>query len=232
MKWHSSLQPATLVKRYKRFLADVILADGTPATVHCPNTGSMKSCGEPGQKVWLSSSANKSRKYPLTWEYTETAKGLIGINTHLPNRLVKEALLQRTLPEFEEISNWQSEQKSSHSRIDFKAEISPTQSVWLEVKNVTLYQNETLLFPDAETKRGQKHLIELMKLHDQGQLAYLLFVINRPEPGPLHLADHIDPEYSKLARLAHQNGVQFIAYRVQPGTEQSVLSSQRVAIEW
>ncbi|MDD9951496.1 MAG: DNA/RNA nuclease SfsA [Zetaproteobacteria bacterium] len=229
MEWTPPLQKATLIKRYKRFLADVCLENGEQLTVHCPNTGSMRSCGSPGATVWVSYSNNPARKLAYTWEYTENATGLIGINTHLPNRLVKEALMEGRLAPFVEVNKWQTEQKYRQSRIDFKGRHSDGRQVWIEVKNVTLWQENRLYFPDAVTARGLKHLEELRHIAEQGHRACLLFTVNRNEAGPIYLAEAIDPAYYRAALAAQRAGVEFHAFRVQADRHGSQLSS--IAVE-
>jgi len=206
------LQKATLLRRYKRFLADVELPDGTLLTAHCPNTGSMRSCGSPGDTVYLSHHPGKDRKYPHCWELTQTAHGFVGVNTHLPNRLVEEALLAKKIPELTAYPTWKREVTTGDSRMDFRLE-GPQGVCWVEVKNATLLEGDTLYFPDAVTSRGKKHLDTLISLRAKGERAVLFFVVNRTDGGHLSIASHIDPAYGVAFTKALTAGVECLAYR-------------------
>ena len=161
-----------LIKRYKRFLADVELPDGSVETVHCPNSGSMKGCAVPGSRVCISLSPNLNRKLPFTWELVETDGHWAGINTGLPNKLVREAIENGTVAELQGYGSLRAEVPyGSHSRIDLLLE-NPGRC-YVEVKNVTLVENGRALFPDAVTVRGQKHLNELMQVVRDGEGAQM-----------------------------------------------------------
>lgn len=203
----------TLIKRYKRFLADVILEDGSEITIHCPNSGSMLGCATPGSRVFLSRSSNPGRKYPHTWELVECGSFWAGINTGLPNRLAREAIEDGTLNELQGYATIRSEVPyGEHSRVDLLLE-GTTGRCFVEVKNVTLVEGRRALFPDAVTIRGQKHLNELMRVVREGDRGVLLFTVQRGDGESVSPADTIDPEYGRLLRLAMQNGVEALAYR-------------------
>ncbi|MBK5273787.1 MAG: DNA/RNA nuclease SfsA [Desulfuromonadales bacterium] len=207
------LIPGTLVKRYKRFLADITLADGSTITVHCPNSGSMKGCATPDSRVFISRSSNPGRKYPFTWELVEADGYWAGINTGLPNYLVREAIENGTVPELQGYETIRPEVAyGEHSRIDLLLQ-GPQGRCFVEVKNVTLVENGLALFPDAVTTRGQKHLNELMRVVREGDRGVILFTVQRGDGNSVSPADSIDPEYGRLLRMAIQNGVEALAYR-------------------
>jgi len=207
------LVAGTLVKRYKRFLADVLLEDGSEVTVHCPNSGSMKGCAVPGSRVFLSRSPNLKRKYPLGWELVEADGFWAGINTGLPNHLTREAIENGTVTELQGYAAIRPEVPyGEHSRIDLLLEGSAGRC-FVEVKNVTLVENGRALFPDAVTTRGQKHLNELMRVVREGDRGVIFFTVQRGDGASVSPADLIDPEYGRLLRLAVDNGVEALAYR-------------------
>jgi sugar fermentation stimulation protein A len=207
------LIPGTLVKRYKRFLADIALEDGSTVTVHCPNSGSMKGCAIPGSRVYISRSGNAGRKYPFTWELVETDGVWAGINTALPNRLVHEAISNGIAAELQGYTTIRPEVPyGEHSRIDLMLE-SHNRRCFVEVKNVTLVEKGLALFPDAVTIRGQKHLQELMRVVREGDRGVIFFTVQRGDGVSVSPADMIDPEYGRLLRMALQNGVEALAYR-------------------
>lgn len=213
------LIPGTLIKRYKRFLADVTLEDGSVVTVHCPNSGSMKGCATPGSRVFLSRSPNPGRTYPHTWELVESDGFWAGINTGLPNRLVREAIENATVAELRGYATIRPEVPyGKHSRIDLLLE-GPAGRCFVEVKNVTLVEDGRALFPDAVTTRGQKHLNELIRVVREGDRGVIFFTVQRGDGNSVSPADGIDPEYGRLLRLALANGVEALAYRalVTPG---------------
>lgn len=203
----------SLVKRYKRFLADVVLEDGSTVTVHCPNSGSMKGCAAPGSPVLLSLSSNPGRKYPYTWELVSVNGFWVGINTALPNHLVHEAIGNGTVTELQGYTSIRPEVPyGEHSRIDLLLE-GPSGRCFVEVKNVTMVENNRALFPDAVTTRGQKHLNELMRVVREGDRGVIFFTVQRGDGGSVSPADSIDPEYGRLLRLALSCGVEAFAYR-------------------
>jgi len=220
MEFTPALQEGILLKRYKRFLADIKTADGSALTLHCPNTGSMLNCNEPGWRVWYSTSDNPKRKYRCTWEMVENAEGeLIGINTGQANRLVEEALLSGVVGELNGYATCRKEVRfgSENSRVDFllsDAHDGSQADCYVEVKSVTLGMGNGLgAFPDAITTRGQKHLRELMEVKAQGQRAVLLFCVQHSGIDKVAPADHIDADYGRLLRAAAEAGVELLAYR-------------------
>lgn len=216
----------TLVKRYKRFLADVLLEDGSEVTVHCPNSGSMKGCAVPGSRVFLSRSSNPKRKYPFGWELVESDGFWAGINTGLPNRLTHEAIEDGTVTELQGYTAIRPEVPyGEHSRIDLLLE-GPAARCFVEVKNVTLVENGRALFPDAVTTRGQKHLQELMRVVREGDRGVIFFTVQRGDGASVSPADLIDPEYGRLLRLAVESGVEALAYRAVVTPEEIRLSER------
>ena len=216
MQFDPPLQSAVLVRRYKRFLADVQLADGCQITLHCPNTGSMKHCAEPGSRVWFSDSGNSKRKYRHTWELVEVQPGVLaGINTARANRLVQEAIEAGQIPGLAGYRQIRSEVKygSENSRIDLLLTTEDRPDCFVEIKNVTLGEGTEGNFPDAVTERGRKHLRELMTVAAQGQRAVLFFCVQHTGVNQVKPADHIDPAYGKQLREAAQSGVEVMAWR-------------------
>ena len=209
----SPLYAGTLICRYKRFLADVQLADGTIVTAHCPNSGSMKGCNAAGSPVYLSRSDNPARKLAYTWELVYSDGFWAGINTGLPNRLAREGIENGTVAELQGYDRIRPEVPyGTRSRIDLLLE-GTTGRCYVEVKNVTLVDGERALFPDAVTERGQKHLRELMEVVRQGDRGVIFFVVQRGDGNAVAPADAIDPEYGRLLRQAVAQGVEALAYR-------------------
>ncbi|WP_298440122.1 DNA/RNA nuclease SfsA [Geobacter sp.] len=213
MKLPPQLYPGALIRRYQRFLADVQLDDGTLVTAHCPNSGSMKGCNAPGSPVYLSRSDNPARKLAYTWELVLSDGFWAGINTGLPNRLVREAIEDGTIAELQGYGTIRPEVPyGTRSRIDLLLE-GEKGRCYVEVKNVTLVEGERALFPDAVTERGQKHLRELMEVVRQGDRGVIFFVVQRGDGHAVAPADLIDPEYGRLLRQAAACGVEPLAYR-------------------
>ncbi len=216
------LQQARLIKRYKRFLADVVLADGSEATLHCPNTGSMTRCQGADWRVWYSDSGNPKRKYPCTWQIVENDAGdYIGINSAFANTLVREALESGSVAELEGFSTLRSEVAygEQKSRIDFLLSFARAgateQDCYVEVKSLTLGLPEGLgVFPDAVTTRGQKHLEELIAMRAQGARAVLFFCVQHTGVRRVSVARDIDPHYAQLLEEASAAGVEVLAYGV------------------
>ena len=208
------LIPGTLIKRYKRFLADVALDDGTLVTAHCPNSGSMMGCSIPGSPVMLSKSPNPDRKLPYTWELVQVGGCWVGLNTMLPNRLTEEAIQDGTISQLQGFEKLRREVRygSENSRIDILLE-GKEGRCYVEVKNVTLVDGETALFPDAVTERGQKHLRELMEVVKNGDRGVILFTVQRGDADSVAPADLIDPAYGRLLREAVSSGVEAMAWR-------------------
>lgn len=208
------LIPGRLIKRYKRFLADIELADGSLVTAHCPNSGSMLGCNLPGSPVMLSVSPNPNRKLAHTWELVQVDGYWVGLNTMLPNRLAEEAILDGTIAELQGYPRLRREVPygSERSRIDILLE-GDQGRCFVEVKNVTLVEHGRALFPDAVTERGQKHLRELMEVVRNGERGVILFTVQRGDGVAVAPADAIDPAYGRLLRQAVTQGVEALAYR-------------------
>ncbi len=215
MKFSPPLEQGVLIQRYKRFLADVKRGDGSEITIHCPNTGSMKNCNVPGSAVWFSDSANDKRKYRHTWEAVSTPLGFVaGVNTGLPNKLVKEAIESDVVKPLQGYDSLRMEVPygKEKSRIDLLLE-SGSKQCYVEIKNVTLEQSKTVgLFPDAVTTRGAKHLRELIQVKKNGQRAVLFFCVQHTGIKTVKPAYEIDPVYGETLREAVAAGVEVIAY--------------------
>ncbi len=219
---YPTLIPGILIKRYKRFFADIELATGEIITAHCPNTGSMTGVCLPGSPVQVSKSNNPKRKLAYTWEMiqvNDTQPTWVGINTWLPNQVIKLALKQKLLPElardYHQISPEVPYGTDKKSRIDFLLTGEESQpDIYLEVKNATLAQGNVALFPDTVTTRGQKHLRELMALLPQAQ-PIMLYFINRGDCAYFAPGDSADRAYGQLLRQAIDKGVKVLPCRFQ-----------------
>jgi sugar fermentation stimulation protein A len=228
MQYPQPLVQGRLIRRYKRFLADVVLDDGEDVTAHCPNTGAMLGCQEPGSRVWLSRSGSASRKYPYTWELVETGCGvLVGIHTGRTNALVAEALAAGVIGELDGYAAVRREVRvaGSGSRLDFRLDDGPGPPCYLEVKNVTAAVDAGMaLFPDAVSTRAARHVADLAALVDAGFRAVLCFCVQREDVREVRPADAIDPAYGEALRRAAANGVEVLAYRCRVGPEEVVLT--------
>ena len=213
MRFRSRLTRGTLIQRYKRFLADVRLANGRTVTAHCTNTGSMLGCKEPGSAVYLSRSDNLKRKLAYTWEMIRVGRTWVGINTLHPNRLVAEAIESGAIQELSAYPTIRREVVTRPgTRLDLRLE-GIDGSCFVEVKNVTLAVGRAAAFPDAVTERGTKHLKELIRLKRRGHRAAVLFVVQREDCDYFRPADEIDPEYGRWLRRAVKAGVEALPYR-------------------
>ncbi|MGM0767757.1 MAG: DNA/RNA nuclease SfsA [Pseudomonadota bacterium] len=233
MKFPHPLIEGRLIRRYKRFLADVRLADGSEVVAHCPNTGSMLGCQPENARVWLSESDNPKRKLRYTWELVETAPGeLACINTARPNGQARHGIESGLVEELAGYGKVRAEVRygAEKSRIDLHLSEHPTRAdAWVEVKNVTLCEAGTGYFPDAVTTRGQKHLRELIAQVRDGERAVLLFVVNHTGITSVRPADHIDPAYGQLLREAAEAGVEVLAYRAELGSERGPIGELSLA---
>lgn len=214
MQFASPLQPATLLRRYKRFLADAELKSGESVTVHCPNPGAMLGLAKPGARIWLSHHGGGSRKLPWSWELTEADGGLVGINTMLPNRLVAEALAAGAISELARYGEIAREVKvGSHSRIDFALNGQGLPPCLVEVKNVHLRRKPGLAeFPDSVTARGAKHLGVLADASRQGVRAINFYLVQRADCRRFAIARDLDPVYAQAFGAALQAGVEVLCY--------------------
>jgi len=205
----------TLVKRYKRFLADVRLSDGSMVTAHCPNSGTMKACSEPGRPVYLSYHDNPKRKLKYTWEIIDMPGSLVGVNTLVPNKLVKQSIESGLIKELSGYETVRAEVKTSaHSRLDLLLESRHKGECYVEIKNCTLVEDGIARFPDAVTTRGRKHLLELQRLVSEGKRGVIFFLVQRMDADTFRPADDIDPVYGEELRKVHAKGVEIIVYDV------------------
>lgn len=219
MRYSSTLIPGTLARRYKRFLADVVLESGEMTTVHVANPGAMTGLDRPFSRVWLSGSDNPLRKLPLTWELVETDLGsgieFVGVNTQQPNTLVAEALKEGLIPELRQYTSVRQEVKyGAKSRVDFLLESPSRRPCCLEVKNVHLMRKPRVAeFPDCVTDRGAKHMEELAAAIGSGARAVVLFVIQIASADRFAVARDIDPAFTAAFDVARGQGVQMLAWR-------------------
>ena len=209
-----SLIPGKLIKRYKRFLADVELENGQLVTAHCPNSGSMAACSEPGRPVYLSFHDNPKRKLKYTWELISMPTSLVGTNTLVPNRLVYNAIVNNKIDELTGYDTVLREVRvGSHSRLDLKLE-GPKKSCFVEVKNCTLVENQVAMFPDAVTQRGLKHLKEMQGLLRKKIRCAMFYLVQRMDAKVFRPAVHIDPSYAEELKKAHGKGLEILVYDV------------------
>ncbi|WP_369959949.1 DNA/RNA nuclease SfsA [Pseudomonas benzenivorans] len=224
MRFEPPLQPGRLLRRYKRFLADIETASGERLCIHCPNTGSMLNCMSEGARVWFSRSDDPRRKLPGTWEIGETPHGRLAlINTGRANALVEEALRAGLIAELAGFSGLKREVPygQERSRIDFRLDY-PEGPAFVEVKSVTLgfADNPVAAFPDARTERGAKHLRELAALAREGVRAVQLYCVNLSGIEAVRPAEEIDPAYAAALREARAAGVEVLAYGAQLDPEE------------
>lgn len=217
MRFSHPLIRGTLIRRYKRFMADVILDTGETVTAHCPNSGSMLSVDAPGSEVWLSPASNPERKLRYTWEIIRVGDTLVGINTHRPNGLVAEAVAEDVIPHLTGYKIIRREIKyGRNSRIDLLLEGPDRPQCLVEVKNVTLKRGDApdrvIEFPDAVTQRGAKHLVELSQAVREGSRAVMMFLAQREDGGLLKIAADIDPNYARALDQAAAAGVEVFGY--------------------
>lgn len=229
MNFESPLVPARLERRYKRFLADVVLDDGSTATVHCPNTGSMLGVATPGSRIWLLHRPSPTRKYAYGWELTELADGtLVGVNTQRSNALVAEAIAAARFPVLAGYADIVPETKygTENSRIDLLLRGPSRPDCYVEVKNVTAAVTDGVaLFPDAVSERGTKHLRELMGVVAAGGRAVLVFCVQRTDVREVRPADAIDAVYGRTLREAIAGGVEAVAWRADLSREGATLTT-------
>ncbi|MBY6191531.1 DNA/RNA nuclease SfsA [Microbulbifer agarilyticus] len=225
MKLSPALIEGKLLRRYKRFLADVALPDGEIMTIHCPNTGSMKNCWEENTPCWYSDSGNPKRKYRHTLEITTTPEGAkAGVNTGRANHLVEEAISTGVVVELQGYDALRREVKygEENSRIDILLE-GDAGACYVEVKNVTLAEGARGMFPDAVSTRGTKHLRELEKLAQSGVRAVLFYCVQHDQIATVEAAADIDPAYAEALAQALKSGVEVIAYRAKLDAEEICL---------
>ncbi|PIE08623.1 MAG: DNA/RNA nuclease SfsA [Rhodobacterales bacterium] len=215
MDFLTPLVPATLIRRYKRFLADCRLGDGTDITAHCPNPGSMLGLAAPGTRVWLEPNDDPKKKLDWGWRLVEHSDGhFTGIDTALPNRLLKAALEARDVPALARYDRVMPEVKyGDKSRVDFLLSAEGLPDAYVEVKSVTLCRQPGLAeFPDSVTARGARHMAELAEMARQGHRAAVLFLVQRTDAREVRLAADLDPAYARAFDAARAAGVEVIAH--------------------
>ena len=212
MNFNETLISGEFIKRYKRFFVDIKMGNNT-ITAHCPNTGSMMGLLKKGNKVWFSRSDDPKRKLKYTLQIFEKQNSKIGINTHLTNKIVFDALKKRSIKNFIKIDDIKQEVKfGENTRFDFLL-TEKTKKTFIEVKNVTLSRkNKIAEFPDAITSRGLKHIEELLRAKEKGFEIYLLFVIQRNDCSKFQLAKDIDPKYCELLIKAVKKNLKILCY--------------------
>ena len=233
MRFSQPLLTGTLVKRYKRFLADIELNTGETITAHCANPGSMLGVALEGAKVWVSEHHGKGRKLPYSWELIDLKGALVPINTTNPNKIVAEALERGSIPELSGYLELQREVKyGDKSRIDFLLSGGRRRKpCFVEVKNVHMSRERGIAeFPDSVTARGAKHLVDLANVSADGARAVMLFVIQRSDCRRFRLARDLDPKYAKAFSAAVAGGVESLCYDCEVTTEE-VLLRRAVEIE-
>jgi sugar fermentation stimulation protein A len=218
MKFPTELVKGKLIKRYKRFLTDVELEDGSEVVAHCTNSGSMKTCIEEGATVYLTPAADPKRKTKFSWEMIYINDGWIGVNTMIPNKLAFDAIKNGELEKLKGYTFVKREVKFGDSRFDIFAE-NETEKCFVEVKNVSMKVGNRALFPDAVTTRGRKHLETLIEVKKSGIRAVMLYVIQRMDVDVFGVATDIDPEYAKSLKKAISNGVEVIAVQAMVSPE-------------
>ena len=212
MNFNETLISGEFIKRYKRFFVDIKMGNNT-ITAHCPNTGSMMGLLKKGNKVWFSRSNNPKRKLKYTLQIFENQNSKIGINTHLTNKIVFDALKKRSIKNFIKLDDIKQEVKfGENTRFDFLL-TEKTKKTFIEVKNVTLSRkNKIAEFPDAITSRGLKHIEELLRAKQKGFEIYLFFVIQRNDCSKFQLAKDIDPKYCELLKKAVKKNLKILCY--------------------
>jgi len=226
MKFEKKLLQGTLIKRYKRFFADIKYQNRT-IIAHCPNSGSMLGLLNKGNKVWFSESNNPKRKLKYTLQIIEIGSKLVGINTHLSNKIILESLKAKKIQTLSKFTKIQPEKKfSRNTRFDFLIS-NNKDKCFLEVKNVTLVREKDIAeFPDAITSRGTKHLNELVKAKKKGYKSYLLFLIQREDCKFFKIAKDIDVNYQNAFNLALKNGVKILCYDCKLSNEEIRINNQ------
>ncbi|MBI5163820.1 MAG: DNA/RNA nuclease SfsA [Magnetospirillum sp.] len=220
MLFPSPLVRATLIRRYKRFFADVRLDSGEEVTAHVANTGAMLGTADPGMEVWLSPAAAPTRKLRWSWELVRVDGALVGVNTAHPNAIAAAAIAAGEIPELAGYAAIRREVRYGHnSRIDLLLEAADRPTCYVEIKNVHLKRGNRAEFPDAVTARGAKHLAELSAMVRQGARAVMLYLVQREDCGAFRIAADIDPAYAAALVQATGDGVEAICYTCRMGLE-------------
>lgn len=212
MKYPTKLVRGSLIKRYKRFLADVKLEDNSVVIAHCTNSGSMKSCLEDNAPVYLSRASDPNRKTKFTWEMIYINNNWIGINTMMPNKLVYDEVVNKELPGLDDYSIVKREVKYGDSRFDIYCE-NEREKCFIEIKNVTMKVGKAALFPDAVTTRGKKHLETLIEVKRNGIRAVMIYIVQRMDVDYMGPATEIDPDYADALKRAKTAGVEIMAFQ-------------------
>ncbi len=229
----SPLRDGILIRRYKRFLAEIKSSTGRTVLAHCANTGSMQGCAEPGSPVLYSIHNSNKRKIPVSWQAVQIHEEWVCINTLFANRLIKQALKNHAFPELSDFISFQSEVVVDGGRLDFLLERKGLRC-YIEVKSVTLFQNKRAFFPDAVTLRGQRHLDVLTRLAKQGHRAVIFFLIHHPKFNIFSSAYWIDSDYAHKLNKAVRNGVEIMAYntRMTKNDLQIYQKIDKIEFEW
>ncbi len=222
MEFTTPLVSGRLIRRYKRFLADVELEDGSVVVAHCTNSGSMKSCIEVGAPVFLSPAADPKRKTKFTWEMIYINDNWVGVNTMNPNRIAYEAIKAGEIPQLSGYTTIKREVKFGDSRFDIYAE-NQLGKCFVEVKNVSMKVGDHVRFPDAVTTRGRKHLETLIQVRQQGIRAVMLYMVQRSDVNRFGTANDIDPDYAMSLKKAHEQGVEVLVL-------QAIVSPEKIEI--
>ena len=230
MKFPDPLIRGKLIKRYKRFLTDVELEDGSIVVAHCANSGSMESIKEPGSEVWISPARKPDRKLKFTWELVRVGETLVGINTSLPNMIVSEAIEDGLVSELTGYDSLRREVKyGKNSRIDIFLEAENKPSCYVEVKNTTMRRNlkdGPVEFPDAVTSRGTKHLVELSDMVAEGHRSVMFYLVQREDSDVFTVADDIDPTYAAALQDAIKAGVEVLCFGCTMTPDEIIMSRQ------
>lgn len=222
MRFQTPLVPGTLIRRYKRFLADVTLADGQEVTAHCANPGSMMGLAEPGTRVWLEPNDDPKKKLKFGWRLVEHCNGhFTGVDTAVPNRMLRAAFEARAVPGLTEFDSLRAEVPyGEKSRVDFLLSQTGQPDLYIEVKSVTLSRQPGLAeFPDSVTARGTRHLNDLSDMVRQGHRAMMLYLVQRTDCSRMTFAEDIDPSYAAAWRGATAAGVETLALDCQISPE-------------
>lgn len=233
MDFPDPLISGRLIKRYKRFLSDIELEDGTIVTAHCANSGSMMGLKDPGSEVFLSPANNPKRKLQYTWELIKVDGSWVGINTALPNKIAAEAIENQNIPELTGYETLKREVKyGENSRIDILLQGEGKPNCYVEIKSVTLSRHVGIAeFPDAVTSRGTKHLHELSKMVEKGDRAVMLYLMQRTDCSSFQLAKDIDPAYAAAFDEARHAGVEVLCYKCQISQKQIKVDSAIQIVE-
>ncbi len=222
-----NLVPGVLIKRYKRFLADVKLDNGETVTAHCPNTGRMIECSEPGMPVYLSNHDNPNRKHKYTWELIQMPSSLVGVNTNVPNPLVFNTIKDGNIPELNNYTEFSREVSAGkNSRIDIFLNKKGRKPCYVEVKNCTLVRDRIASFPDAVTARGLKHLKELQQLKKNNNRCVMFYLVQRMDARSFRPEYDIDPKYGNELKKAKENGVEILVYDVKIDLKQISINNR------